>query len=567
MQTWMEILNRIGDNAENREATLNQCIAACEADSAHMFSDEALPFLAHVRATDNRLWLSHVYPLMEFWPRENRLRFHNLLDAQILDEKKTPPSAPGGLPAGSLGDVFNAEAMIARFGSILRYCQEWNAWFIWKDTHWVRDRESEVYDYARETLKGMLTTAFDAQDDKLLKHIIKSRSHRGLTNMLAQAGTMEIRRLPEHFDRHEYLLNCENGTIDLRDGSVLPHNPDLLITKCVHANYNPDATCEQWQQFLFQIMGQETPAIEPDDTAADIERKEQEADNAPIEMVGFLQRCVGYSLYGSNQEKVMLIPWGSGDNGKTTFIETIAEILGGGYAKRTATSVFLAKRDGGIPNDVAALVGVRFAYAAEPDQDRRLDAALIKELTGGDKMTARFMRGEFFEFRPACTVWMCTNHKPPTRDTGRGLWSRIKLIPFVVSIPKEKQNRNLRQKLMEERDGILAWAVQGCLDWQEYGLKEPGVVTAATRDYREENDTVSLFIAECCFLHPSATSRSAPLYDRYKRFCDQSGEREISNKVFAKALEDKGFRKRRSNGALFEGIGIHAENESDYKRY
>ena len=296
-----------------------------------------------------------------------------------------------------------------------------------------------------------------------------------------------------------------------------------------------------------------------DDTEADMQRKEESAHKSTGEMIQFLQRAIGYSLYGTTSEKVLLIPWGIGDNGKSTFIETIADILGSGYAIRASTDMFLSKREGSVRNDVAQLKGVRFAYAAEPPQDRRLDESLIKELTGGDTVSARFLFSELFTFRPECTLWMSTNHKPPTRDTGNALWNRIKLIPFTVSIPKEEQDRNLRAKLLEEAPGILAWAVRGCLDWQQKGLNEPEAVQEATAGYREENDNVEMFLQEHCLLSNQVQVKSSELYEAYRKYCEQEGEYSLNQKRFSMALKEKGYESYKNVVIWFRGIGLQED--------
>lgn len=459
------------------------------------------------------------------------------------------------LPLTPYSDVFNAEVLILRHGDILRFCKEWHAWYIWKQTHWVKDRQDEVFDFARESVKWLGHVGVDTENDKLMKHAVKSRADNALQNLLHQAGTMQVRRLPEQFDRHAWLLNCPNGVLDLRTGTLLAHDPSLLLTKCTNTPYDPEAPCPLWEQFLLEIMGADLTDDLPEDSAAQLEAKAEARRHAEA-MVTFLQRAVGYSLVGSVQEKVLLIPWGTGDNGKSTFIETISDMIGPDYSLRAPTSLFLSKRENSIPNDVAQLKGIRFAFAAETPQDRRMDESLIKDLTGGDTVSARFMRGEFFNFRPECTLWLATNHKPLTKDTGNALWNRIKLIPFTVTIPKERQDRELREKLTQEAPGILAWAVRGCLDWQKTGLQEPEDVKVATATYRAENDIIGLFVEEVCLLDPNVRVKSSVLYEAFKKWCEENGERVPSQKSVSKSLKEKGFDLLRNNGSWFLGIGL-----------
>ena len=438
------------------------------------------------------------------------------------------------LPPGTYGDVYNAQALALNYSDTLKYCHEWRSWHIWRGTHWGRDREQEVFDYARQILVDIGHHALEEEDDRLTKHVIRSRTHRNISSMIAHASTIKsIRQNPDDFDRYPWLFNCPNGVIDLETGKLHPHDRTQLMTKCAPVAYCPEAECPNWLQFLEQIMGDGNQGL-----------------------ITFLQRAVGYSLVGSTEEKVLFLPWGTGDNGKSTFIETIAEILGTDYALHTPPELLLSKEKNAIPNDVARLKGVRFAYASEPPQGRRLNSSLIKELTGGDTVSARFMRGEFFDFRPECTLWMSTNHRPPTRDTGHALWRRIKLIPFIVSIPKESQVRNLRQKLLAEAEGILAWAVRGCLDWQREGLAEPEEVTAATDEYRTENDSISIFMQEKCLISAQCETGSTELYNAFKGWADEAGEYIMSQKVFSQALIEKGFQLIKGRTRKFRGLGL-----------
>lgn len=464
------------------------------------------------------------------------------------------------LPTTAYSDVFNGEMLVQRHGASLRYCQEWHAWYIWKSTHWVKDRQGEVLDFARETIAWLGHLALDTGNDKLLKHAVKSRADSTLQNMLHQAGTMHpIRTLPEEFDRYPWLINCPNGTVDLRSSILAPHDPTQLISKCTTTAYTSGAPCPRWLAFLSRIMGMPGPE-NPDDPASLMEAHAKEADRATA-MIGYVQRLIGYTLVGVTQEKILPITWGTGDNGKSTFIEVIADVLGADYAMRTPVELFLAKRENAIPNDVARLKGVRFAYSSEPPQNRRLNESLIKELTGGDTVSARFMRGEFFTFRPECTLWLSTNLRPPTNDTGNALWNRIKLIPFTVTIPKEEQDRALRDSLLQEADGILSWAVRGCLDWQTNGLQEPEDVQMATAAYRSENDALGRFIEDQCILAMNVRVKAGDLYGGFKKWCDVNGERLVSAKALSMALKEKGFDSIRNNGIWYLGIRLTERTE------
>jgi putative DNA primase/helicase len=277
---------------------------------------------------------------------------------------------------------------------------------------------------------------------------------------------------------------------------------------------------------------------------------------------------VGYCLTGITSDKAMLILYGAtGDNGKSTMVDVVQQLLGD-YATRTPTETFLKKKEGAIPNDVAKLKGARFVWASENERGSRLSEALIKEMTGGDKMSARFMRGEFFEFYPEFKPWLATNHKPQVRGD-RALWNRLKLIPFDVTIPKEKQRprHEVMAMFRAEFPGILNWALDGCLEWQRSGLGVPEEVVAATREYEAEQDTFAMFLEEKCVRVPNARAGSTALYKAYRAWADEHGENPASHKVFASLMSERGFQKERTRtGAVYHGVGLTAEDHYDTPR-
>jgi putative DNA primase/helicase len=462
-------------------------------------------------------------------------------------EMDTPRPGKGGLPDIPWGDDFYAHVMAQRHPNELLHCKEWNRWLIWEGTHWASDRVGSIFDYVRNTLKWVQHYAIDKEEEELLKRASSRFSHTSMSRIEAIARTLNgFRRVPEDFDQHGWYLNCRNGTLDLRTGDLLPHDTSHMLTKCTETFYDRDALCPIWDQFLHRIMDGNQGLIE------------------------YLQRAVGYSLIGMVQEKVLMIPYGSGDNGKTTFIETLNSILGDGYATRLPSQTFLSKRDNAPTNDIADLKGVRFAYASEPDQNRRLDESLIKELTGGDMLKARFLYGQFFQFRPQCTLWLSTNHKPQARGTDNALWNRLKLIPFVVTIPREEQDIELRDKLVHEAPGILAWAVRGCLAWQAGGLAEPDEVAQATQEYRIENDVVGAFLDEVCEIKGDDNYyvKSSVLYDAYVKWCEENGEKAATQTRFSLSMKEKGYRRRKTNRAnVWLCLTVHEPSTQGSRRH
>ncbi len=275
------------------------------------------------------------------------------------------------------------------------------------------------------------------------------------------------------------------------------------------------------------------------------------------ELIKFLQEAVGYALTGDIREQVIFIFYGTGANGKSTFLVTIHSLLGD-YAQQTPTETLLIKRGNGIPNDVARLKGARFVNAAESENGKQLAEALVKQLTGGDKISARFLYGEFFEFDVTFKLFLAVNHKPTVRGNDHAIWRRIRLIPFNVTIPSEKQDKNLTKKLKAELPGILRWAVEGCLLWQKKGLEVPDQVKAATGEYRAEMDIIGDFIADCCKVAPKTKTPFKALYERYKDWCQKNQEEPIGKKDFGRCLTERGFTpgKNRDLGRFREGIRL-----------
>jgi putative DNA primase/helicase len=276
------------------------------------------------------------------------------------------------------------------------------------------------------------------------------------------------------------------------------------------------------------------------------------------ELIYFLQRAWGSCLSGDTRDRKIFIMWGSGANGKSICNDTISMMLGE-YAMRTPVDTLLVKRGDNIPNDLARLKGARFVYASEADQKRRLSEGLVKDVTGGEKIAARFMRGEWFEFRPEFKVWLGTNHKPVITGTDNAIWDRIALIPFTVRIPDEKQRPRdeILKEFEKEGPGILAWLVRGCFEWFHDGLQPPAKVTKATSEYRDEMDVLKQFIIDRCVIGDDLKCTVKELYTEYCNWCESEGEKPIAKNVFTSSLEERGFKQcyvNRQRGR--KGIGL-----------
>lgn len=453
---------------------------------------------------------------------------------------KTNGHVPHDHAHDALTDLANAQRLIADHGPTLKHIHPWNRWLHYTQGRWADDNTGHADQLAKQTIRALLSEAILIEDAKVrarrLKDIISSERAGRIRGMLELARSEPgIPAQPQDLDTDPWLLNIANGTLDLRTGELRQHNPDELITKQAPAQHDPKAACPTWDAFLQRILPEPQTRL-------------------------FLQRAAGYTLVGGNPAQIMLILHGSGANGKSTFIETTLHLFGD-YGQQAPPETFLTKRDG-IPNDVARLRGARFVSAVEIAEGRRLNEPLIKRMTGGDTMTARFMRSEYFEFQPQFTPWLATNHKPEIKGTDEGIWRRIRLIPFDQTIPDNEQDGDLKPKLRNELPGILNWAIEGCLAWQHDGLGEPEAVRAATAAYRNDQDIIGGFIDDHCHLNTNATTLTGDLYRAYTDWARSSGTEAISAKAFGQKLTERGFEAGRTrHGRYWAGIALETDQE------
>lgn len=444
-------------------------------------------------------------------------------------------------PCRHLTDDGNAFRLVDRHHGALRHVHEWG-WLWYDGGRWNRDATREVMRRARETVRAIYDEAKNEPDSELSKkigaHAVKSECAASLRAMVELAKSdPRVQARPGDFDRDPWLLNVANGTVDLRTGALRPHRCADLITKLIPVNYYPDALCLRWQRFLNEVM------------------------DGNERLVDYLGRAVGCSLAGARREQVLLFCYGTGNNGKTTFLMTL-EAAFGDYAHQASPSLFLAHKNAGGPRDgIAQLCGARFVVAVEPEEGRRLNVALVKWLTGGDTLCGQFMYKESFKFRPTHTPWLAANHKPAISETTEGIWRRIHLVPFVVSF-KGREDRELLSALLEELPGILAWAVRWCLEWQRIGLAPPEEVCAATREYRDEEDTFGEFIRARCVLEPVVRVPAGELRAAYTRWCEEAGETAESAKAVSERLKrDFGCKPGKGSKRLWAGIRLRSADE------
>jgi len=445
-------------------------------------------------------------------------------------------------------DLGNAKRLVHYHGGKLRWVRQWG-WLYWNGKQWevneaqaecaAKDIPAKIHLECAELPDGDERKALD-------KWAFNSEFGKRISEILRLARSEpEIRADSGDFDRGHWLLNLQNGTLDLKTGELLPHNPANMITKMAGVSFEPEADCPNWLKFLDEIMlGKQS-------------------------LVTYIQRCVGYSLTGDTSEQCFFMPYGTGNNGKSTLLEIVAAMLGD-YGKATDFKTFLAKDDNGPRNDLAALAGARFVMAKESERGQKLAESLLKTLTGQDTVEARFLNKEFFSFKPAFKIFLATNHKPMIRGQDLGIWRRVKLIPFEFSVPSDQIDTKLLGKLLVELPGILNWAMQGCLDWQRGGLAEPVEVTIATKAYRNEQDVLADFISTECTIKKERGKKevkegSKTLYNAYAQWCKDNSEKPISNRSFASAIRERGYQVEAGAGnqKFVKGLRLKTNEEKE----
>jgi putative DNA primase/helicase len=436
-----------------------------------------------------------------------------------------------------LTDLGNARLLVARHGQNLRYVPHWGKWLVWDERRWAVDETRAVERRAKETVLAMHEVWSHVEDDdkrrKLLQHALRSQAEARLKAMVELAKSESgIPIMPDNLDEDPWLLNVQNGTLDLRTGELRPHRREDLMTKLAPVAYEAQAAAPTWEVFLHRIFGGDAALIR------------------------FVQKAVGYSLTGSIQEQCLFILYGTGANGKSTFLNAVSTMLWE-YSSHTPTETLLITRSDGVRNDLARLQGARFVTAVEAEGGRRLAEAQVKQLTGGDKITARYLYQEHFEFYPTFKLWLAVNHKPTIQGTDLAIWRRIRLIPFTVTIPEPERDKRLGEKLLAELPGILRWAVEGGLAWQQEGLEPPQAVTGATGEYRAEMDVIAAFIRERCETGATQVTRAGALYAAYCEWCAEVGETPVNQKRFGEELKQHGFTGGKHQGdRCWRGIGL-----------
>ena len=429
-------------------------------------------------------------------------------------------------------DMANATLFATMHRDKLRHIRERRSWYVWKDGRWHRDTTGDAQRAAKATARRLWQQAFG--DEDATAWAIKSQQEARLRAMLEVAASEPgIALAADDLDRDPFLLSCRNGTLCLRSGEFRAHDPDDLITLGNEIDYDPDATCPLWERFLVEVF-----------------------DDA--ELIGYLQHAIGYMLTGDTREHVVFVFHGAGCNGKTTLVEICKQLLGKLADTAPFESFTRTRADRSPRNDIARLHRSRLVIASESGASHKLDEAVVKNLSGSDTVSARFLYGEFFEFKPQFKIVLVSNHKPQVDGSDDAIWRRIRLIPFNVSFEGRK-DLDLPDKLERELPGILAWAVQGCLGWQRNGLGNAATVDRATGDYRAEEDTLGAFIADRCTL--TGTVITADLRQAYETYCAETGEKPLAAGQLTRQLMKRRIEPKPGRHRTYHGISLREPSD------
>lgn len=496
----------------------------------------------------------------EKWDREDyRMKTIGNAIFKIKENYVPSPPSPGSkaiVPPQDekhVTDFGNSERFINMYGFDVKYCKVFDQWYIWTEHEgrWSRDTTGYIQEFAKTTIRSIYAEAERTNDEAFRKALARwamqceTTSH---TDAILKLARSERCVVVEHdaFDRDPFLLNLRNGIYDLRNHQFIPHRKDLLISRLVPIIYSPGAQCPKWLAFLNRIF-----------------RSREDK----TEIISFLQRFLGYCLTGSTDEQVLLLLYGAGENGKSVLLNVLNKLLGD-YAANAAATTFTTVRSEAVRNDLARLDGVRVVTAIEANKNAVIDESLIKQITGGDIITARFLFKEEFEYRPQFKLLWAFNHKPHIRDATHSIWRRIILLPFEEKIEPGERILGLDDILVnEEGPGILVWMIQGLMQYQHQGLQPPSSVMLATKEYRNESDVLFEFIQDVCttqqnveVLGGDCRVSAKELYLAYKEWCAHNNELKVmSTTKFGRELSDRGFKKvRTSTGQWYVGIKIRS---------
>ena len=444
-----------------------------------------------------------------------------------------------------LTDIGNGLRFVDAVGDRLRYVAEWKAWTVWDGRRWAHGDDAAVMKLAHKVALSIYDDISKEDDEKKRKDLIKwaqqSESALRIDAMLKSARPY-LTVSASQFDTHPHLLTVANGTVNLRTGELLPHRMSDMMTKMIDVDFDAHAQAPRWRRFLHTVMD------ERDD------------------LVDYLQVATGYTITGSTDEHCLFFLYGVGANGKSTFLEALRHVIGEYYVTTSVEALLATDYTGGATPYVAGLQGMRYAMASEMPEGRRFNESLVKDITGGGTLTARHLYGQPFQFTPSHTLWISGNYRPRITGTDEGIWRRLRVIPFEVSIP-EAQRRPMTDMLAEfheERQGILAWMIHGAVRWYDWGLPKVDAVDRATMEYRGEEDLVARYIAERCVMHKDASVVKSKLFEDWQAWTQRENEK-AAHSWRPRNLTEKLIRKGVTLGGMgrmqYMGIGLRSDRE------
>jgi len=470
----------------------------------------------------------------------NQVMTSDPLDAAEVESIATSvaryePSNPGAI-LQTCTDTGNADRFARKWCHNVRFVPEWRQWLMWDGMRWRVDGIQQVVELAKTTAREILLESAAVADQKLqlalATHAFGSQKLERLRAMVKLAESIpELIVRSTDLDKDRMLLGVRNGTLDLKTGALRPSEQNDYMTRQCPVTFDADAKCPTFLKFLATVTAQDQ------------------------ELIDYIQRAMGYCLTGDTTEQCLFFFYGSGANGKSTLLNVIKELLGPDYCRQTPADTLMVKtKGGGATNDIARLEGVRVALSNEVEEGSRLGETMVKQLTGNDPVAARYLYKEFFEYIPQFKLIIAGNHQPVIRGADEGIWRRLHLVPFTVTIPLSERDHKLADKLRAELPGIINFAVAGCRQWQTEKLAPPAVIQDAVAEYKAEMDVLGQWIEENCTLAPEHTVSASTAYDDYKRWALANGYFPLSANTFGRRLKEKHPRKRTNAGAFYTGL-------------
>jgi putative DNA primase/helicase len=544
-------------------------VVAGDGDAAGRRFTQTLAEALHGHGLDVKLLPMRDGKDLTDWRADDPARFHDDLLYHVAKAQRLQTRATllGELAWDeerySLTDLGAARYLrdyVESIGSGVKYTEE-AGFYLLEDGVWrqdtrqgIRTHAQAVADLVRKFAKTAAIATAGGEEEgvserdkkragRLNRYAAHVQTSRGIDSMLRELQAVHgVPAAFEDFDKHPDLLAVRNGVVDLRTGELGPHDPSLLLTRRVDIDYDPDAKAPRWERFLDEVFPNHAT------------------------LPAYMRRLTGYGITGRTTDQCFVVHYGTGANGKSVFTDTITEV----FRELTVTtpfSTFEDRQSGGIPNDLAALKGARLVMAAEGEQGRPMAEAVLKRVTGRDLISARFMRKEFFEFRPTFLLSLATNFKPSFKGQDEGLWRRVKLVPWERYFADHERDGRLPEKLMAEAPGILAWAVRGAVEWYANGLDDPEVIQTQTREYRETSNALDGFLPGLYVKDSSGKSvQGDQLFAAFQEWADEGNYLDLkrwSRRTFYGALSERGLVQRRGTGGKTVFDGIRRERQTD----